>query len=158
MPERFALQGKDIGGVGNDHVGSSGWRLPTEAEWEYACRAGTTTRRYGDVEEIAWYGENSGGTTHAVGQKKANAWGLYDTLGNVWEWCYDWLGGYTSDAAIDPTGAETGERRVVRGGGWYYSAQGARATYRYGDRPLGRYNALGIRLVNARNVCKASSS
>lgn len=101
------------------------FRLPTEAEWEYACRAGSTTRfsfgdEVDDLDRYAWHGENSGGRTWAVRLKEPNAWGLYDMHGNVWEWCYDWFDRfYYKDApAEDPTGPDTGRRRVLRGGSW----------------------------------------
>ena len=97
--------------------------LPTEAQWEYACRAGSTTRYYfGNDEskfgEYAWYVANAGLTSHPVGGKKPNAWGLYDMYGNVWEWCQDWSGGYTNSAVDDPKGPTTGSERVIRGGSW----------------------------------------
>ncbi len=129
--------------------GAKGWRLPTEAEWEYACRAGTAVPRYGELDKIAWYGENSGETTHAVGQKQANAWGLHDTLGNVWEWCYDWFGGYSAQAATDPVGAATGTVRVRRGGGWGGNAGVVRAAQRNGNTPALRYSSLGFRVVRS---------
>ena len=91
-------------------------RLPTEAQWEYACRAGTETARYGELEAIAWYDDNSGGDTHPMKQKAPNAWGLYDMLGNVWEWCQDWYGPYSDAPTIDPTGPREGVYRVLRGG------------------------------------------
>ena len=98
-------------------------RLPTEAEWEYACRAGSNTRfSFGDSDSIlgdyAWWQSNSGGKTHPVGQKKPNAWGLYDMHGNVWEWCANWLGSYSSGSATDPRGPGSGGYRVLRGGSW----------------------------------------
>ena len=98
-------------------------RLPTEAEWEYACRAGTTSRLFFGNNESAlgaygWTIANSGSRTHPVGQKKPNPWGLFDVYGNVWELCQDWPGPYSAGAVTDPMGAETGGRRCMRGGSW----------------------------------------
>jgi hypothetical protein len=93
-----------------------GGRLPTEAEWEYAARAGTTAEYYGNIDDIAWYRANSGKTTHEVGQKQPNAFGLYDMIGNVWQWTADWYGIYHPEDAIDPQGPATGEHRSLRGG------------------------------------------
>jgi formylglycine-generating enzyme required for sulfatase activity len=129
------------------------YRLPTEAEWEYACRAGSTGKWcFGDNESLlgqyAWYGMNSGSTTHPVGQKKPNAWGLYDLHGNVWEWCLDWYGGqYTSTALDDPTGPTAGSDRVFRGGCWFSYAGYCRSAYRNGSTPGYRSNSLGFRLA-----------
>jgi len=133
------------------------YRLPTEAEWEYACRAGTTTEYYwgddaGDrqIGDYAWYDGNSGGTTHPVGQKKPNAWGLYDMSGNVWEWCEDWSSAYPADKeAVDPIGAAGGSERVIRGGSWDLYALGCRSALRGGSSPSYRFYALGFRLVRA---------
>ena len=116
------------------------YRLPTEAQWECACRAGTTTRfSFGDDEsdlgDYAWYRDNSGDKTHPVGGKKPNAWGLYDMHANVWEWCQDWYGDYPSGSVTDPTGPVGGSRRVIRGGCWYYTAGYCRSAIRYGYEP-----------------------
>jgi formylglycine-generating enzyme required for sulfatase activity len=128
-------------------------RLPTEAEWEYACRAGSKTRfSFGDSGSIlgdyAWYASNSGDRTQPVGQKKPNPWGLYDMHGNVWEWCADWYGGYSSGASIDPQGAGSGGSRVLRGGSCRDSATGRdyfRCAFHSGDAPALRYDNYGFR-------------
>ena len=128
-------------------------RLPTEAEWEYACRAGTTGPTYrgkndaGTLDAIGWYKDNSGGTTQPVKQKAPNPWGLYDTLGNVWEWCSDWRGDYTAKSAKDPTGPETDRWRVYRGGSWGNGAERLRAAIRNAGTPVYRYGRLGFRLA-----------
>ena len=133
--------------------------LPTEAQWEYACRAGTNsalnngknlTKIEGDcpnLDEVAWYSENSGKTTHEVGQKKPNAWGIYDMHGNVWEWCRDWYGEYPKDDATDPTGAYSGSDRVFRGGGWDGGAGLCRSAFRHYFNPDLRGGILGFRLA-----------
>ena len=128
------------------------FRLPTEAEWEYACRAGTTTRFHnGDGDsglgDIAWYKGNSGDTTHPVGLKAPNAWGLYDMLGNVWEFCEDFYDEYTIVAATDPTGPAAGSHRVARGGCWNCSAFDCQVAARGGIHPEGAYDDLGFRAV-----------
>ena len=129
------------------------YRLPTEAEWEYACRAGSTTQYcFGDDEsklgEYGLFDKNSGSETHPVGQKKANAWGLFDMHGNVWEWCSDWKEeGYGSKAVSDPQGPSGGSRRVFRGGSWYYTAWNCRSAFRFGVDPSCRYDSLGFRLA-----------
>ena len=121
------------------------YRLPTEAEWEYAARAGTTDKYAGAsvLDGIAWYDSNSGGTTHPVGQKRPNAWGLYDMLGNAWEWCQDWYGGYSSGAADNPTGP-WGSTRVGRGGSWYGLRWLVRVSYRFGVVPGDRHLSYGF--------------
>ena len=123
------------------------YRLPTEAEWEYAARAGTTGKYYGDIDSIAWYDNNSGSKTHTVGSKKPNAFGLYDTAGNVWEWCSDGYGDYSSGSQTDPVGASTGWLRVYRGGGWNGYARGCRSAYRNYGSPGDRDGNLGFRFV-----------
>lgn len=137
----------------------TGARLPTEAEWEYACRAGTTTAlnsgkaltsteaRCPNLDEVAWYRENSGGKTHPVGQKQPNGWGLYDMHGNVWEWCSDWYGSYPTGEGTNPQGVQSGSRRVLRGGGWYYCASYCRAACRYDFWPKGATEYIGFRAV-----------
>ena len=127
------------------------YRLPTEAEWEYAARAGTTGARHGELDDIAWWSGNSGGETHPVGEKRANAWGLYDMLGNVWEWTADWHGDYPSGAVTDPTGPSTGSRRGNRGGSWGRSARDARSANRSSFSPDGRGYRIGFRLVRTNN-------
>ena len=121
------------------------WRLPTEAEWEYAARAGTTGARHGELDTIAWWSGNSGSETHAVGGKQANAWGLHDMMGNVSEWCSDWHGKYRTGSVTDPTGPSSGSGRVFRGGGWGNGASGARSAARFRFDPGYRSNDLGFR-------------
>ena len=157
------------------------FRLPTEAEWEYACRAGTETAIYTgsltlrganngpELDPIAWYGGNSGvdyeggydssgwpekqynhrqAGTHPVGQKAPNAWGLYDMLGNVWEWCSDWYGEYTGGEVTDPAGPRSGSCRVYRGGSWYDVARYGRSANRSWNVPGFRWYILGFRLAS----------
>ena len=123
------------------------YRLPTEAEWEYAARAGTSGIRYGELEEIAWCSNNSGGQTHPVGLKRPNALGLYDMLGNVWEWTGDWYGEHSSGTVMAPEGPEAGPHRVFRGGGWLYRARYVRSAARSISSPGYRYHDIGFRLV-----------
>lgn len=123
------------------------YRLPTEAEWEYAARAGTTGPRYGELDAIAWYNANSGNQTHAVKQKSSNAWGLYDLIGNLWEYCSDWYGDYPAGSAIDPTGLVSGSKRVVRGGSWGNTPKDSRSANRDSVVSGPRYESVGFRLV-----------
>ncbi len=121
---------------------ADGYRLPTEAEWEYACKAGSTEIRYGDIDRIAWYKDNSKGMTHNVGMKEPNSWGLYDMLGNVWEWCSD-----IYDEKV------YGSYRIFRGGGWSDEARGCLATNRRRSHPISfKIDDLGFRI--ARNLKK----
>jgi formylglycine-generating enzyme required for sulfatase activity len=124
-----------------------GGRLPTEAEWEYAARAGSTGARYGNLGEIAWYEGNSGSETHEVGQKQANAFGLFDMLGNVWQWTADWYGDYQPGAQSDPSGAVSGQYRALRGGSWVINPRVVRVSYRLRFEPGGRYYSIGLRCV-----------
>jgi formylglycine-generating enzyme required for sulfatase activity len=128
------------------------YRLPTEAEWEYACRAGSTTEYcFGDDEsrlsEYAWYSANSGSQTHDVGQRKPNAWGLYDMHGNVWEWCEDWYAAYTAGSQVDPVGPSSSRVRVIRGGSWNLNASYCRSAYRGLYTPGDRGYNIGFRFV-----------
>lgn len=123
------------------------YRLPTEAEWEYACRAGTTASRFGDIDEIAWYESNSQGETHPVGQKKPNAWGLYDMLGNIWEWCNDWYGKYPNTKVTDPVGPPSGKGRVLTGGCFNSPPGIIRAALRNTIMTDSRCNYTGCRLA-----------
>ncbi len=121
-------------------------RLPTEAEWEYAARAGTTGPNTGSVGDVAWYSGNSEGHSHPVGQKKPNAWGLYDMEGNVYEWTQDWYFDYEEDALTDPTGPEMGISRVPRCVSWESSARGVRTSNRNMAEPPDRSYNIGFRL------------
>jgi formylglycine-generating enzyme required for sulfatase activity len=130
------------------------YTLPSEAQWEYACRAGSTSDYcFGDDEgqmgAYAWYGDNSGGSTYPVGQKKPNAWGLYDMHGNVWEWVQDWYGPYAAEPVTDPSGPTAGAGRVSRGGSWDDPARNARSAYRYAFLPGNRIDDLGFRCLSS---------
>ncbi|MBU3950221.1 MAG: SUMF1/EgtB/PvdO family nonheme iron enzyme [Proteobacteria bacterium] len=131
---------------------ANGFRLLTEAEWEYACRAGSKGERHGDLDSIAWYDKNSGGETHGVGQKDPNKWGLYDILGNVWEWCQDWYGDYPSGHVKDPPGPSSGSFRVIRGGSWGRSASFCRSAIRGGISPDGCDGDIGFRLSRSVSI------
>lgn len=125
------------------------YRLLTEAEWEYAARAGTTGDYAGDLDSMAWYDKNSSNKTHPVGMKQPNAWGLYDMHGNVWEWVQDWYDAnyYKSSPGVDPKGASSGSDRVVRGGGWSLTAVYCRAANRKWLTPDDRFYDIGFRLI-----------
>jgi formylglycine-generating enzyme required for sulfatase activity len=131
-------------------------RLPTEAEWEFACRAGTdTVYSSGDTEadlsRAGWYRTNSGDKSHPVGQKEPNSFGLYDMHGNVWQWCQDWYGDFSSEAVVDPTGPVLGKYHVLRGGSWYIRASSCRSTHRHIVGPIVQDNGdgagVGFRVV-----------
>ena len=128
------------------------YRLPTEAEWEYACRAGSKTAYSFDDEEgllpeYGWFSRNSSRRTHTVGLLEPNAWGLHDMHGNVWEWCSDWYEEYPKGAVSDPTGPKEGSNRVDRGGSWYNEAASCRSAYRYGSSPSSRIISHGFRVA-----------
>jgi len=135
-------------------------RLPSEAEWEYACRAGTTTA-FNDgsactqpegndpaLAKLGWFDKNSGGETHPVRKLAPNQLGLYDMHGNVWEWCQDWFGNYVAEEQVDPAGAGEGRERVLRGGSWGLRALYCRSAFRNGGRPSLRFPDLGFRLAS----------
>jgi len=130
---------------------AGGYRLPTEAEWEYAARAGEDTLYAGSnsVDEVAWYKGNSGSTTHPVGQKAANRWKIHDMSGNVWEWCWDWYGDYSSGDKTDPIGASSGSVRVFRGGSWTVTPRSSRVAYRVWNLPGFRNVYVGLRLARS---------
>ena len=136
-----ALTGKDF-------------RLPTEAEWEYAARGGNKSRGYkysgsNTLSDVAWYYNNASGTTHPVKQKRSNELGLYDMSGNVYEWCQDWLDSdyYSQSPSYNPAGPDSGSNRVNRGGSWGCDALGNRVAFRDNIIPVNRYRALGLRLA-----------
>ena len=136
LESAYSIQGSDRQVMLNP--AAPGFRLPTEAEWEYACRAGIQQPRYGELESIAWYGGNSGNKSHPVAEKLPNPWGLYDMLGNVWEWCWD---------IYDPE--VYGEYRVLRGGGWADPERGCLATNRRRSHPTFKIDDLGFRLAQS---------
>jgi formylglycine-generating enzyme required for sulfatase activity len=136
-----------LGKVNSDVTSDERFHLPTEAQWEYACRAGMTGPYAGNLDQMAWFGDNSWGKTHPVGGKQANAWGLHDMHGNVWEWCSDWVGEYADGFLIDPTGAASGTYRVCRGGSWYSDAGYCRVAYRYSYYPALTTYYIGFRVA-----------
>ena len=148
VPECYEVDGERVTFRGLD---CRGFRLPTEAEWEYAARAKTTPPYHfgsnvSELAEYGWYNDNSGKTTHPVAQKKPNPWGLLDVHGNVWEWCHDWYGSY-SNQEQDPLGPETGSSRVLRGGAFDFDEGILRSSIRNFDGPERRYFGHGFRVV-----------
>lgn len=137
-----------------NQMGIGKFRLPTEAEWEYACRAGNQTPYYwgehmaeNGESDYAWANSRSMAMTQPVGQKKSNTWGLYDMSGNVWEWCSDWYAPYSSAKVTDPKGPENGKMKVFRGGSWYDFYESHRSANRHKHAPNKKYTAIGFRLV-----------
>jgi formylglycine-generating enzyme required for sulfatase activity len=144
---------------------TNGYRLPTEAEWEYACRAGTKTAYFfgnnpSKLANYAWFDRNSGGHTQPVGQKRPNPWGLYDMCGNVWQWCNDFykVDYYQESPKENPRGPKNGESKVVRGGAWRFSAQNCRSGYRYNENPGYADVCFGYDIYGFRCVRNASGA
>ena len=149
----------------NLHENSGWYHLPTEAQWEYAARAGSTTalpngnlvgiscNLYANLDAMGWYCGNADSKTHQVAKKQANAWGLYDMHGNVWEWCQDWYDSYPSNSVTDPEGPSSSSisRRVVRGGSWSREARYCRSAERNYNMPGLRHNYIGVRLLRTIN-------
>ena len=148
---------KKLSEMPEEKAAGRSYRLPTDAEWEYACRAGSTTSySFGETAEslgeYAWFGEGLEGKTHPVGLKKPNRWGLYDMHGNVFEWCQDWYADYQSDAVIDPQGPNGGSVRVYRGGCWDLVAGYCRSADRRGGIPSFRFSSNGFRVALSPSV------
>jgi len=135
--------------------GANGYRLPTEAEWEYAARGGDTSSKplvyagSSDAGKVSWYYDNSGFKIHEIGKKAPNGYGLYDMSGNVMEWCWDWLGNYSAAAKDNPTGPLSGQYRIIRGGGWSVSVHYSRVAYRHNNSPFYRGVNLGFRTARS---------
>ncbi len=143
----YTLNGEAV--VWNGGPGCKGFRLPTEAEWEYAARAGHMGLRHGEAADVSWYDENSSLRIHSVQRKRPNAWGLYDMLGNVAEWVWDWYAAYPTTAQVDPLGPKGGENRVYRGGSWRYNDFEATFGARSAMGPGNRVEFIGFRCVRA---------
>ena len=139
----YEISGKDV----SWNQSADGYRLPTEAEWEYACRAGTTGERSGDLDEMAIYSLNSGRKTRTVGTRVPNPWGLHDIYGNVWEWCWDKYSPYEAGPVTDPAGPVGDYYRIQRGGSWHRGPRDCRSASRGTDPATARRNALGMRLA-----------
>jgi serine/threonine protein kinase/formylglycine-generating enzyme required for sulfatase activity len=136
------------------NLNANGYRLPTEAEWEYAAQGGNKSRNYkysgsNTIDDVAWYSSNSGSKPHPVGYKKSNELGIFDMSGNVWEWCWDWFGSYSSSSQTNPKGASTGYRRVQRGGCWDYGTDFSRVANRYNCNPDSGDYSIGFRLARS---------
>jgi formylglycine-generating enzyme required for sulfatase activity len=121
--------------------------LPTEAQWEYACRAGTTGAYPGEPNAMAWSEQNSDGTTHPVATKRPNNWGFFDMSGNVLEWCFDWYGPYSREPVVDPAGPESGHYRIARGGSWRVGASVGRSAARAGGSEARLDYTMGFRVA-----------
>jgi formylglycine-generating enzyme required for sulfatase activity len=165
-PSRFKQEGRPVENVSWDQavrfcrklseMKEGTYRLPTEAEWEYACRAGSQDRfyfgfdpEYSQIEKYTWYSENSDSATHPVGEKKPNSFGLYDMHGNVSEWCWDWYAAdsYSNSKRVDPPGPQHGKSRVLRGGSWHHKARDCRSASRDDCEPVYIQNYVGFRVV-----------
>lgn len=141
-----------LGNITTDVTQAKGYRLPTEAEWEYAVKGGTSTYKYSgsnDVGSVAWYWDNSGSKSHPVGTKKSNELGIYDMSGNVWEWCQDWYDDYNGTNSVNRYIYEKTYGRVLRGGGWNNDAGDMRVTNRYFGDPTDRDFDVGFRVVRS---------